>query len=97
MMFRIVLFALLTLALNVAAIAHCRVGGMAMGVAGVGETRDGTHDRKSDCDKPEKRVCDAMVQMTAPDQPSVAPALFKSALASVVFAPSIVTTLATNV
>lgn len=91
-MFRIVLFAVLTLALNVAAIAHCRVGGMSMGAAGTGESQDTTHNHKADCDKPEKRVCDAMVQMAAPDQPSVAPSLVKSAYASVVFAPSIVTT-----
>ncbi len=44
MMFRIVLFALLTLALNMAAIAHCRVGGMSMDIAGAGISQDGTHD-----------------------------------------------------
>jgi hypothetical protein len=90
-MFRIVLFAVLTLALNVAAIAHCRVGGMSMDLAGFGESQSEAHDYQSDCDKPDKRVCDAMVQLTAPDQTSVAPALVKSAFASVVFAPSIVT------
>ena len=89
MMFRTVLFVLLTLALNVAAIAHCRVGGMSMNVAGAGEPQSGTHDHKADCEKPEKRVCDAMVQLTAPDQPSVAPALVKIAFASVVFAASV--------
>lgn len=89
-MLRIVLFALLTLALNVAAIAHCRVGGMSMSVLGA----DASHDHKADCDKPEKRVCDAMVQMTAPDQSSIAPALVKSDFAPLVFAPSLATTLA---
>lgn len=92
MMFRIVLFFVLTLALTVAAIAHCRVGGMSMNVAGAGVSQDATHDHKADCDKPEKRVCDAMVQMTAPDQPSVAPTLVKSTFESVVFAPLIVAT-----
>ncbi|MEQ1866260.1 MAG: hypothetical protein ABL996_16605 [Micropepsaceae bacterium] len=91
-MFRIGLIALLTLALNVAAIAHCRVGAVSMDVASVGESQSGTQDHQSDCDRPDKRVCDAMVQLTAPDQPSVAPALFKSAFASVVLAPSIVAT-----
>lgn len=89
MMFRIVLFGLLTLALNVAAIAHCRVGSMPMNIAGASVSQDGTHDHKADCNKPEKRVCDAMVQLTAPDQPSVAPAIVKIAFASVVFAASI--------
>lgn len=91
-MFRIVLFAVLTLALNVAAIAHCRVGGMSMDLAGFGESQSGAHDHQSDCDKPDKRVCDAMVQLTAPDQPSIAPTLVKNPLASIVFAPPIVTT-----
>jgi hypothetical protein len=89
MMFRTVLLVLLTLALNVAAIAHCRVGGMSMNVADAGELQSGTHDHKADCEKPEKRVCDAMVQLTAPDQPSAAPSLVRSAFASVVFATSI--------
>jgi hypothetical protein len=91
MMFRVVLLAVLTLALNVAAIAHCRVGGVSMGVAGVGEHQSGTH-HQSDCGKSEKRVCDAMVQLTAPDQAFVAPVLVKSAAGSFVFAPSAVTT-----
>lgn len=91
MMFRIVLFAVLTLALNVAAIAHCRVGGMSMDVAGVGAHQSGTH-HQSDCGKSEKRVCDAMVQLTAPDQAFAAPTLVKSGAVSFVFAPSTVTT-----
>ena len=91
MMFRVVLLAVLTLALNVAAIAHCRVGGMSMDVAGVGEHQSGTQ-HQSDCGKSEKRVCDAMVQLTAPDQAFVAPVLVKSAAGSFVFAPSAVTT-----
>lgn len=89
MMFRIFLFGLLTLALNVAAIAHCRVGGMPMNIAGASVSLDETHDHKADCNKPEKRVCDAMVQLTAPDQPSVTPALVKIAFVSVVFAASL--------
>lgn len=90
MMFRIFLFALLTVALSVAGIAHCRVGGMSMGLAGAGESQVGAHDHKADCDKTEKRVCDAMVQLTAPDQPSVVRALVKDALTSVVHAASVV-------
>lgn len=92
MMFRIVLFVLLTIGLNVAAIAHCRVGGMSAQGAGAGENQTGTHDHQSDCGKPEKRICDAMVQMTAPDQPSVGPALDKGVFAPVALAPLIVTT-----
>ena len=91
MMFRVVLLAVLTLALNVAAIAHCRVGGVSMDVAGVGAHQNGTH-HQSDCGKSEKRVCDAMVQLTAPDQAFVAPVLVKGAAGWFVFAPSAMTT-----
>lgn len=83
MMFRIVIFALVTVALNVAAIAHCRVGGMAMAAAGLGEIQSATHEHQSDCGKQEKRVCDAMVQLTAPDKPAVASALGKPLFAPV--------------
>ena len=90
MLFRATLLLLLTVALNAAAIAHCRVGGMTMDVAGGNESQSKSHDHQRDCDKPEKRICDAMVQMTAPDQPSLTPVLAKNAFASVVFEPSIV-------
>lgn len=86
MLFRAALLLLLTVALNAAAISHCRVGGMTMDVTGGGGVQSKTHDHEPDCGKPEKRICDAMVQMTAPDQPSVAPILVQGSLGSPVFA-----------
>ena len=75
MMFRIGLLALLTVALNVAAIAHCRVGAMSFEGAGIGERQSASHDHQSDCGKADKRICDAMVQSTAPSAPDVSPTL----------------------
>lgn len=90
MLFRATLLLLLTVALNAAAMVPCRVGGMTMDFVLGGKNQSNTHDHQSDCGKSEKRICDAMVQMTAPDQPSVAPALSKNAFVSVVFESSIV-------
>jgi hypothetical protein len=89
MMFRVALFALLSLALNVAAIAHCRVSGPPAQPAELGAHHSASHDHQSDCGKPEKRICDAMVQLTAPDQPPVVPALDKAASIALVVAPAI--------
>lgn len=86
MMFRIFIFALVTVALNVAAIAHCRLGGMSLD-ANAGETQSANHDHQTDCGKPEKRVCDAMVQLTAPDKPAAAPNLAKTLFVMVAVAP----------
>jgi len=85
MMFRVVLVALLTVALNVAAVAHCRVGAMSMDGAGTGDQQSASHDHQSDCGKSDKRVCDAMVQLTAPNTPDVSPTLDAVAYPAPVF------------
>lgn len=88
--FRALLVGLLTVAFTVTAWAHCCVGlGFEAALSHAAQVQHGTidHDDEGDCGKSKARVCDAMVQASAPQAPVIAPSLLPHA-ASPIFVAS---------